>query len=608
MKKIFNKELQRIIFASILFIVSLITQVEETSLALTVIAYVVISYEIYIHAINHLKEKKFLDENILMIIATICAFIIGSYHEAVMVMLLFEIGEYFSHMAVHKSKKSITKLIDLRVEKANVLVDNEIIETNIKKVKTNDILLVKPGEKIPLDGVVVEGTSHLDTSSLTGEAKPKKVKENDQVLSGCINQENILKIKATTTYKTTTATKIIELIENSNEKKTETEKFITKFARVYTPLVVFSAFLLVLIPTIIFKENISTWLYRALVFLVTSCPCALVISIPLAYFSGIGKASHEGILIKGSKELDKLHNIDYAVFDKTGTLTEGVYEVTKVYTLGMKEERLLQVAASAEEYSIHPIAKAIKEKDTSKRLPVENYKDHSGKGIYCEIKNKPVLVGNEMLLKDHNIITLPVSETGTIVHVAINNEYMGYIVISDKIKKSATSIKSLKQLIKKDLVVLSGDIEPVVKKVSKKLGITKFYASLLPQDKVEKVKKLKETGKVLFVGDGVNDAPVLKIADIGISMGQIGSDAAIEASDIVIMKDDLSKINTAIKIAKYTKKKTIQTIILTLLVKLIVLILGALGKSTVWMAVFADVGITFIAILNVLTIMWKKFD
>ena len=543
-----------------------------------------------------------------MIIATICAFIIGSYHEAVMVMLLFEIGEYFSHMAVHKSKKSITKLIDLRVEKANVLVDNEIIETNIKKVKTNDILLVKPGEKIPLDGVVVEGTSHLDTSSLTGEAKPKKVKENEQVLSGCINQENILKIKATTTYKTTTATKIIELIENSNEKKTETEKFITKFARVYTPLVVFSAFLLVLIPTIIFKENISTWLYRALVFLVTSCPCALVISIPLAYFSGIGKASHEGILIKGSKELDKLHNIDYVVFDKTGTLTEGVYEVTKVYTLGMKEERLLQVAASAEEYSIHPIAKAIKEKDTSKRLPVENYKDHSGKGIYCEIKNKPVLVGNEMLLKDHNIITLPVSETGTIVHVAINNEYMGYIVISDKIKKSATSIKPLKQLIKKDLVVLSGDIEPVVKKVSKKLGITKFYASLLPQDKVEKVKKLKETGKVLFVGDGVNDAPVLKIADIGISMGQIGSDAAIEASDIVIMKDDLSKINTAIKIAKYTKKKTIQTIILTLLVKLIVLILGALGKSTVWMAVFADVGVTFIAILNVLTIMWKKFD
>ena len=608
MKKIFNTDLKRIILATILFIISMITKIEETSLALTVIAYVVISYEIYIHAINHLKEKKFLDENILMIIATICAFIIGSYHEAVMVMLLFEIGEYFSHLAVHKSKKSITKLLDLRVEKANVLVDNEIIETNIKKVKTNDILLVKPGEKIPLDGVVVEGTSHLDTSSLTGEAKPKKVKENEQVLSGCINQENILKIKATTTYKTTTATKIIELIENSNEKKTETEKFITKFARVYTPLVVFSAFLLVFIPTIIFKENISTWLYRALVFLVTSCPCALVISIPLAYFSGIGKASHEGILIKGSKELDKLHNIDYAVFDKTGTLTEGVYEVTKVYTLGMKEERLLQVAASAEEYSIHPIAKAIKEKDTSKRLPVENYKDHSGKGIYCEIKNKPVLVGNEMLLKDHNIITLPVSETGTIVHVAINNEYMGYIVISDKIKKSATSINPLKQLIKKDLVVLSGDIEPVVKKVSKKLGITKFYASLLPQDKVEKVKKLKETGKVLFVGDGVNDAPVLKIADIGISMGQIGSDAAIEASDIVIMKDDLSKINTAIKIAKYTKKKTIQTIILTLLVKLIVLILGALGKSTVWMAVFADVGVTFIAILNVLTIMWKKFD
>lgn len=608
MKKIFNTDLKRIILATILFIISMITKIEETSLALTVIAYVVISYEIYIHAFHHLKEKKFFDENILMIIATICAFIIGSYHEAVMVMLLFEIGEYFSELAVNKSKKSITKLLDLRVEKANLLVDDEIVETNIKKIKIDDILLVKPGEKIPLDGIIIEGESHLDTASLTGESKPKRVQKNDKVLSSCINQENILKIKATTTYKTTTATKIIDLIENSTEKKTETEKFITKFAKVYTPLVVLAAVLLVVIPTVFLQENFSTWLYRALVFLVTSCPCALVISIPLAYFCGIGKASHEGILIKGSKELDTLNNIDYAVFDKTGTLTEGVFEVTKVYTVGMKEERLLQVAASAEEYSLHPIAKAIKEKNTSKQLSVENYKDDSGKGIYCEIKNKPVLVGNEMLLKEHNIITLPVSETGTVVHVAINNEYMGYIVISDKIKKSAASLKPLKEVIKKDLVVLSGDIESVVKKVSKKLSINKFYSSLLPQDKVEKVKELKETGKVLFVGDGVNDAPVLKIADVGISMGQVGSDAAIEASDVVIMKDDLSKIKTSIQIAKYTKKKIIQTIIFTLAIKLIVLILGALGKSTVWMAVFADVGVTFIAILNVLTIMWKKFD
>lgn len=607
MKKFMNNDLLRILLTAILFITSYFIKVAEVSLAIIAAAYIIISYEIYISAFKHLKNKTFFDENVLMIIATICAFIIGSYHEAVIVMLLFEIGEYFSDLAVSKSKESITNLLDLRVETVNLVLGNELIQTPIKKVKKGDLFLVKPGEKIPLDGIVIEGTSHLDTSLLTGEPLPRKATIKDNVLSGFINQENILKIEATTTYKTTTAAKIINLIENSTEKKTETEQFITRFCQIYTPVVVVLAMLLAIIPTLLGAE-LKTWLYRSLVFLVTSCPCALVISIPLAYFCGIGRASREGILIKGSKELESLDNIDYAVFDKTGTITEGVFEVTKVYTLGMKEERLLQVAASAEEYSLHPIAAAIKAKNTLPKLSTTSYNDISGKGISCKIKNKQVLVGNEALLKDNNIITLPVSELGTISHIAINGEYMGYIVISDKIKKSAKNIKSLKTIIKKDLVMLSGDLKNVVQKVAKKVGITKFYGELLPHQKVEKVQELKKSGKVLFVGDGVNDAPVLKVADLGISMGQTGSDAAIEASDVVIMQDDLSKIPTAIKIARETNKKIIQTIVFTLTIKIIVLLLGALGLSTVWMAVFADVGVTFIVILNVLTIMWKKID
>ena len=607
MRKFLNKDLIRIIISAILFMISLFVETVEIKLLILLMSYLVISIEIYIHALKHLKEGNFFDENILMIIATVCAFIIGSYEEAVMVMLLFEIGEYLSEQAVNNSKKSITKLLDLRVPVANLLVADEIIETDIKKIKVDDILVVKPGEKIPLDGTIIEGTSHLDTSSLTGESKPRKVSTADYVLSGCINQENVLKVKANTTYKTTTTTKIIELIEKSNDKKANTEKFITKFANVYTPIVVVAAILLVIIP-ILFGQEFSTWLYRALVFLVTSCPCALVISIPLAYFSGIGKASKEGILIKGSKELESLNNVDYIILDKTGTITEGIFAVTKVHPIGIKEKELLQIAASAEEYSVHPIAKAIKDYNKSPQLSVEKYKEISGKGISCEVDKKKVLIGNEKLLQEQKIITLPVSETGTIVHISIDNAYAGYIVISDKIKKSSLKINKLKNCIKKDLIILSGDTEAVVEKVAKKVGIKKYYASLLPQDKVAKVKEYKKEGKVLFVGDGVNDAPVLKISDIGVSMGQVGSDAAIEASDIVIMQDDLMKIKVAIKIAKHTKKKIVQTIIFALAVKLLVLILGALGISTIWMAVFADVGVTFLTILNVLTIMWKKFD
>lgn len=607
MKKYLTEDLIKIFISIALFIGAFFIEEPEVNLALLATSYAIISTGIYIHAYHHIKKKIFFDENLLMIIATLCAFAIGSNAEAVMVMLLFQIGEYFSDLAVDNSKKSIVKLMDLRIEKANKLINNEIVEIDIKKIVEDDILLVKPGEKIPLDGIVIEGESHLDTSSLTGESKPKRVTINDKVLSGCINKENVLKIKTTTTYKTATSAKIIDIIEKSSNKKAETEKFITKFSKVYTPIVVLAAILLVTIPSIL-GQDFNTWLYRALVFLVTSCPCALVISVPLAYFCGIGKASKEGILIKGSKELENLDNLDYIVLDKTGTITEGVFEVTDVYTVDIKENKLLQIAASAEEYSLHPIATAIKEKNEAKLLPVDKYKEISGKGISCEVDNKKVLIGNEQLLKDHKVMTLPVSETGTVVHIAIDKEYVGYIVISDKVKKSSLHITKLEKYIKKDLVILSGDIESVVKKVAKKVGIVHYFASLLPEDKVIKVKEYKKAGKVLFVGDGVNDAPVLKISDIGVSMGQVGSDAAIEASDVVIMKDDLTKIETAIKISKHTKNKIVQTVVFSLLVKLIVLILGAFGISTIWMAVFADVGVTFLCILNVLTIMAKKFD
>lgn len=605
MKKFLNENLIKIGISVAFFATSVFIENASIQILFLGISYAIISTSIYIKAFQNVLKKEFFCENTLMVIATLCAFAIGSFEEAVMVMLLFEIGEYLAELAVNKNRKSITSLLDLRTETANVLVDDELVITNIKKVKENDIIIVKPGEKIPLDGIVVEGISYLNTSSLTGESAPKKVEKNDKVLSGCINKEKILKIKVTSTYKNTTTTKIIELIEKAEKQKTTTEKFITKFSKVYTPIIFIAAILLTIIPTLL-GQDFKIWGYRSLVFLVTSCPCALVIAIPLAYFCGIGRASKEGILIKGSKELEKLNEIDYIVLDKTGTITEGVFEVTKIYPLEMQTKKLLQIAASAEEYSIHPIAEAIKTKNKAASLETKYYREISGKGISCKIDDMKVLVGNERLMKEHKIITLPVSEPGTIIHIAIDDEYAGYIVISDKIKKSASKLKELSNKMHKELIILSGDVESVVKKVALKLGIKNYYSSLLPQDKVEKVKELKKKGKTLFVGDGVNDAPVLKTADIGVSMGQIGSDAAIEASDIVIMRDDLKKIKISLQIAKYTKTKIIQTIVFVLSVKLIVLILGALGVSSIWMAVFADVGVTLLSILNVFTIMSKN--
>lgn len=607
MNKYINKDLIRIFLSSTLVIISLFTPQDIYKIVLLLISYIIISYEIYLKAFESIKNKELFDENLLMILATLGAFCINSTLEAVMVILLFEIGEYFSDLAVESSKKSITKLMDLRVDKISIIKDNNIMEIPTEEAKINDIFIVKPGEKMPLDGVVVEGKSYLDTSSLTGEAIPRKVIEKDQVLSGSINKNSVLKIKATTTNKTSTVAKIIEIIENSNERKTNTEQFIHKFAKIYTPIIVFASLAIALVPTIL-GQDLSSWLYRALVFLVTSCPCALVISVPLGYFSGIGKASQEGILIKSSKDLENLATIDYLMLDKTGTVTEGIFEVTKINSKNLSKEDFLNIIASAEEYSLHPIATAIKKKANLKTpLAVNEYNEISGKGINCIINNEKILIGTESYFKENNIVTDTPIEVGTIVHLAINSNYQGYLIISDKIKKTSKKLlESLKNTSIKDVIILSGDDTNIVKHISNKLGITTYYGNLLPTDKVNKVKEYKKKGKVMFVGDGINDAPVIHIADIGVSMGQIGSDAAIEASDIVLMHDDLLKLSTAINISKLTKRKVITNIVFALTIKTIVLILGLFGISTIWLAVFADVGVTFIAIINVLTIMLKK--
>lgn len=603
MKKIINEDLLKIIISTILFIIALFLP-NQFKLIVLIISYIIISYEIYIEAFNELKEKEIFNENLLMILATIGAFVIGSYQEAVMVMLLFEIGEYLSDLAVASSKKSITKLMDLRSETINLFKNNEIEKVSIKKAKIDDIFVVLPGEKVPLDGIVIEGESYLDTSSLTGESTPRKIKTDDLVLSGSINKDSILKVKATSTYKTSTASKIIELIENSNNKKTDTENFIRKFSKIYTPIVVLLALIIAVVPTIIVGD-FNTWLYRSLVFLVTSCPCALVISVPLGYFSGIGRASKEGILIKGSRELETLANIDYLALDKTGTITEGVFEVTEVKSKGISEDELLLLTASAEANSIHPIAKAIVKYNKEKLIKATNLKEYSGKGISCVIDNKNILIGNKKLMEDNNIKIEDEKTIGTVIYIAINNKYSGYIIISDRIKKSSYKLSSLKNDFK-DIMILSGDNEDITSAIAKEVKIKTYYNNLLPVDKVNKIKEYQKQGLVMFIGDGINDAPVIKISDIGVSMGNLGSDAAIEASDVVIMKDDLSKIKTALNISKLTKHKVKTSIIFALIVKFIVLTLGVVGISTIWMAVFADVGVTLLAILNVLTIMWKK--
>ncbi len=609
MKKIkINDDLIKIVISTILFFCAIFVSNNTLKLTFLILSYIIISYELYIKAIKNLLNKELFDENFLMILATIGAFYIQEYKEAVLVILLFQIGEYLSDLAVNNSKKTITNLLDLRSEETNIIVKEEIIKIETKKVKIGDIFIVKPGEKVPLDGIIISGKTSFDTSSLTGESVPKILSENENILSGYVNLDSVVKVKATKTYETSTASKIIELIENSNEKKAKTEKFITKFSKIYTPVVVLIALLIITIPTLI-GLSFDEWLYKGLVFLVMSCPCALVISVPLSFFLGIGRASKEGILVKGSNELEKLQNIETICFDKTGTITEGVFEVQRVTPIGIKKEELLELVAYAEYYSNHPIAKALK-KDYPKNVDkknISNFKEISGKGISATVKNDKILVGNAKLLEDKNIEISKSTQVGTIIYIAKNQKYIGNILIADTIKEESKQIvEALNKEGIKNIVMLSGDDETTVKDIAKKTNILKYYAKLLPTDKVEIVKQLSENNLLAFVGDGINDAPVIKLADIGISMGKVGSDAAIEASDIVLMHDNLNKIPIAIKISRYTKKVMKFNIVFALLTKLIVLILGVFGITSIWMAVFADVGVTLIAVLNTLSILKKK--
>lgn len=600
-------ELLKIILSIILFVLSYVFP--KYKLIFLVLSYIIVSYELYINAIKEILEGEIFNENILMIIATIGAFVIKSYSEAVIVVLLFRIGEYLSDLAVDNSKKKIVSLIDLKSDFVNLKKDNEIKKVDIKEVEINDIFVVKPGEKVPLDGIIIDGVSSVDTSSLTGEAVPKTVKKNDSVLSGYINKDSILTVKSTSIYETSTAYKIIDLIENSNDKKGKTEKFITKFSKIYTPIIVVVALLLVIIPVLIFKQDFNTWLYKSLIFLVTSCPCALVISIPLSYFCGIGKSSHNGILIKGSNILDELVNVQNIAFDKTGTITEGVFEVTKIESNTLSKDDLLALAAKAESFSNHPIARAIV-KSYNKKIDnkdIKNYKEISGSGIRCRINNKSILIGTAKFMKENNIPIEEKEVIGSVSYIAIDKKLEGYIVVSDKIKSNAKkTLSSLKEMGIKNLVMLSGDNTKSVKLISESIDMDNYFAELLPIDKVNKVKKLRKEGTTLFVGDGMNDAPVMKCADIGVSMGMVGSDAAIEYSDIVIMNDNLEKLPEMIKISRLVKQKMLTNITFALLVKFIVLLLAVLKTTSIWMAVFADVGVTMISILNSLLIMVKK--
>ena len=600
MKKI-NEDLIRIIISIVLLVLGMIF---NENIYLLVISYVFVSKEVYFNAFKNIREGKIFDENFLMIIATLGAFYIGEYPEAVLVMLLFSIGEYLSDLAVDNSKKAIVELMDLRSDKIN-LKDNGV--TDVNNANVGDIFVVAPGEKVALDGIIIKGESHLDTSSLTGETVPRAVYKNSEVLSGTINLEGVLEVKATKTFETSTASKIIEILEKSEEKKTKTEKFITRFSKVYTPIVVLLAILIIIIPTIL-GGNFNTWLYRALEMLVISCPCALVISVPLGYFSGIGKCSKEGILVKGSNILDDLVNIDTIIFDKTGTITEGVFEVTKIFSVNNKDTELLKLAAEAEANSNHPIALSIK-KAYGKEIKskITNAKEISGAGISCIIGKDNILVGNKKLLKYNKIDVEENKELGTIVYVAKNKKLLGYIVISDKIKTNAKeSLDKLRNDGINNLIMLSGDAEEVVNIISKKLNLDKAYGNLLPQDKVNILEEYKMKNKTAFVGDGINDAPVIKCADVGIAMGGIGSDATIEASDIVLMKDDLSNLADAIKISKITKKIVLSNIIFAIMFKIIMLVLAILGITPIWLAVFADVGVTIISVLNSLRIFIKK--
>ena len=630
-----KKRVIRVIIALLLFLLALCIPFtnEWINKGIYIISYIIVGLPIVLEAIRNILKGKVFDENFLMSIATIGAFIIGEFPEAVAVMLFYQVGELFQSYAVDKSRKSIASVMNIRPDFANVKRGEQLEKVDPSEVQIGDTIIIKPGEKIPLDGIVIEGQSMLDTSALTGESVPRSVQEGDEILSGCINGQGLLSVKVTKEFGESTVSKILDLVENASSRKSKSENFITKFAKYYTPIVVIIAVLLAILPPMLIPNaQLTDWVYRALSFLVVSCPCALVISIPLGFFGGIGGASKCGILVKGSNYLEALSQAEIVVFDKTGTLTEGVFEVQKIETKGITKEELLKMATYAESFSNHPISLSLKrayQKEIEKsqisyqkkakniddfftkeveKLHISSTKEISGRGVEAVVENKQVLVGNDKLMKQYHINYKECQEIGTILYVAIDGKFVGTIVIADKIKQDAKkAVQDLKKNHIQKTVMLTGDKKAVAEAVAKKLEIDIVYAELLPDGKVEKVEELLKNktanGKLVFAGDGINDAPVLALSDIGVAMGGVGSDAAIEAADIVIMTDEPSKISKAIQIAKKTMRIVHENIYFAIIVKILVLILTAIGVVSMWWAVFADVGVSVIAILNSLRML-----
>ena len=598
---------------AVLFVAGLLLPEGLWRWAALIAAYVVAGGEVLLRAAKNILRGQVFDENFLMAVASLGAMLMGEATEAVAVMLFYQIGEWFQDRAVDKSRASIAQLMDIRPDHANhVLADGSVEVVPPQSLKAGDILLVKPGERIPLDGIILEGTSTLNTSALTGESIPRDVAEGDTVLSGCVNQTGVLRLRATGAYESSTVARILRLVEDSGERKARTERFITRFARWYTPAVCLAALLLALVPPL-FVGEWTEWIKRALTFLVISCPCALVISVPLTFFGGVGGASRRGVLIKGANYLEQLAKTDIAVFDKTGTLTRGTFEVTAIHPNQITEEELLELAALAESYSDHPISASLRAawNRALDKNRVTDAQEIAGRGIHALVDGRSVYAGNERLMADVHVESRPCHRQGTIVHVALDGVYMGHIVIADRVKEgSAEAIAELKALGVARTVMLTGDQSEVAQSVAKELGVDEVHAELLPGDKVEQVERLmkqKPEGAMLaFVGDGINDAPVLRRADLGIAMGGVGSDAAIEAADIVLMDDDPRKLPCAIRIARHTLRIANQNIIFALSVKAIILIMGAMGLANMWLAVFADVGVSFLAILNAMRAMRAK--
>lgn len=608
-----KKNLYRIISALVFYVALRIINIENPYLDffLYLIPYLIVGYDVLKGALHGILNKQVFDENFLMAVATVGAIGLGEYPEAVAVMLFYQIGELFQSYAVGKSRKNISNLMDIRPDYANIEKDGELVKVDPDEVAIGDIITVVVGEKIPLDGIVVEGTSSLNTSALTGESKPRSVKVNDEVISGCINMESPLKIKTTKDFGESTVSKILDLVENATSAKSKSENFITKFAHYYTPIVCYSALAVAILPPLVNGLILgngyewSTWLIRALTFLVVSCPCAIVISIPLSFFGGIGGASSQGVLVKGSNYLEQLSKVKIVAFDKTGTMTKGIFEVTTIHNNEFSKEELLDYAAHGEIFTTHPIGKSII-KEYGKPLDksrVKSVKEIPGKGIKAIIDDKTVLIGNEKLMSEYDVSIIECHDEGTIVHLALDNHYKGHIHIGDVIKPtSEKAISELKKIGIRLTVMLTGDEKHVGENVAKKLNIDRVYSELLPQDKVSKVEELlkdkKEDEVLAFVGDGINDAPVLSLADIGIAMGALGSDAAIEAADVVLMDDDPLKIAKAIKIAKKCMRIVYENIFFAIGIKVACLILTAIGITNMWIAIFADVGVMVICVLN----------